>query len=88
MNTYAVFVSYYDELALIVVDAASEEEAVNSVREQVIEKARERASVFWWTPAEITEYAEKYRAYDYRAWRISVSGDAYRDVILPRRCPY
>jgi len=64
---YVVFVSWYDELSTLVVDAPSSDEAVAKAKDAMEKLARERSSSFHWSKEEVEKYVVGFRNYDYRA---------------------
>jgi hypothetical protein len=64
---YVVFVSCYDELSTLVVDAPSSEEAVAMAKLAMEKLAREQSSDYRWSKEEIERYVAGFRNYDYRA---------------------
>ena len=96
MEEYIVFVTWYDEISTLVLDASSEEDAVAQAKEAMVRLARERASQWSRTPAEIEEYAAGYLRDDYRASRTNkpcfLGTDPelflrWREPVLPSACP-
>lgn len=67
LTEYIVFVSWFDELSSLVLDAASPEEAVAKAKDSMVSLARERCTYYGWNPAEIEAHVSRYRDYDYRA---------------------
>jgi hypothetical protein len=64
---YVVFVSWYDELSTLVVDAPSSDEAVIKAKDAMEKLARERSSNYRWSKEEVEQYVAGILNYDYRA---------------------
>lgn len=67
LTEYIVFVSWFDELSSLVLDAASPEEAVAKAKDSMVALGRERFAYYGWTTEEVEKHVSRYRDYDYRA---------------------
>jgi hypothetical protein len=68
LTEYVVFVSWFDELATLVLDASSPEEAVAMAKDAMEKRVRDKGTECKWSEADTEERVARYRnGYEYRA---------------------